>query len=362
MIAGMSGDRPVHSLSGAPTVSRRRVRFLAGCGAVLAWAGAAAAQTEFRLDDSGTWVTEREAARDGDGAIMAQARRLLAEGKAGEAKSLLTPWLDAHEETDNRWLADAYFLRGDARTATGDEYWALYDYEEIAKRFRSSDLFERAIEREFEIGRRYLNGLRTRILWMRIENAAPLGEEIMLRVSERMPGSVLAERSLLELADYYYRERDLNQAVEAYRIFRQLYPKSQFREKAMQREVYANIARFKGPEYDASGLVEAGYLIRRFADLYPAEAERAGMSDALVARLDESAAAQMLRVAEWYIARNDGVAARFQLKRLQRSHPQTVAAARGREIMVTRGWLPASPAPAAGGEPAPGGAPQGQGQ
>ncbi len=347
MIAGMTGGRPVHSVSDAPTLTRRRVRFFAAgaaaLGALLGGAGRASAQTEYTLDEDGEWVARETPAPGSDAAVMAEARKLLADGKASEAKGLLSGWIENHEETANPYLADAYFLRGDARTATGDEYWALYDYEEIARNFRSSDLFEKSVEREFEIGKRYLNGLKTRIFWIRLEDASSLGEEIMLRVSERMPGSVLAEKALLELADFYYRTRDLSQAAEAYGIFRQLYPKSQFREKAMQREVFANIARFKGPDYDASGLVEAGYLIRNFSALYPAEAERAGMSDALVARLDESAAAQMLRVAEWYMGRDDPVSARFTLKRLQRKHPQTVAAAKGREIMAEKGWLPPSP-------------------
>lgn len=78
--------------------------------------------------------------------------------------------------------------------------------------------------------------------------------------------------------------------------------------------MYANIAKFKGPKYDASGLVEAKYLIRSFSDRYPAEAERAGMNDGLVARLDESAAVQMLEVARWYIRRDDPVSAKLTVR------------------------------------------------
>ncbi len=345
MIAGMPGNRPVHSVSDAPTFNRRRVRFFFSLAALAAAcaAPAALAQTEYNLDPSGAWVAGKAPAPGTDAAFMANARTLIADGKASEAKSILSTWLDKNEETDNPFLADGYYLRGMARTATGDEYWALYDYEEICRHHQSSDLFEKAVEREYEIGSRYLNGLRTRIFWIRLEDASPIGEEIMLLVSERMPGSVLAEKSLLELADFYYRKRDLSQAAEAYRIFRELYPKSQFREKAMQREVFANIARFKGPDYDASGLVEAGYLIRRFDDLYPAEAERAGMSDALLARLDESEAEQKLHVAIWYLGRHDPVSARYELMRLQRKHPQTVAAAKAREMMAEKGWLPEAP-------------------
>lgn len=293
----------------------------------------------YQLADDGQWLASKSPEPGTDEATIARARQLLADGKAGAARSLMNDWLDIHEETDNPWLADALLARGDALVATNSEYWALYDYETICRFHRGSDVFATAVEREFEIGKRYLNGLRTKFLWMRLEDATPLGEELLLRVQERLAGSTLAERACLEMADYYYRTRQLAAASEAYDIFLKLYPKSEFRQKALQRRVYANIAKFKGPKYDASGLVEAKYLIRSFSDRYPAEAERAGMNDGLVARLDESAGVQMLEVARWYIRRDDPVSAKLTLERLQRKHPQTVAASRGRDMMIERGWL-----------------------
>lgn len=336
--------------------------------ALLSAGGGAWAQTStYQLGDDGQWQSSKSPAPGTDEEKIARARQLLADGKPGEARTLMTEWLEINDETDNPWLADALLVRGDARVATSSEYWALYDYEEICKFHRGSDQFTVAVEREFEIGKRYLNGLRTKFIWMRLEDATPLGEELMLRVQERLPGSTLAERACLELADYYYRTRQLAAAGDAYDIFLKLYPKSEFRQKAMQRRVYANIAKFKGPKYDASGLTEAKYLIKSFSDRYPAEAERAGMNDGLVARLDESAAVQMIEVARWYLRRDDPVSARLTLERLQRKHPQTVAASQGRDMMIERGWLkiesderppttkaeavPASPAtPATGGE------------
>ena len=106
----------------------------------------------------------------------------------------------------------------------------------------------------------------------------------------------------------------------------------------MQRRVFANIARFKGPEYDTSGLIEAQYLIQDFAKRYPAEAERIGMNDALVARLDESAGAQMLEIAKWYVVRRDDVSAKLTIRRLFRKHPQTVAARQAAAMCRERGW------------------------
>lgn len=348
-------------LADAPSHHLRRVRsFLAWAPAVLIIVAHAGAQQtiappssgSYQLDDAGEWKLQNPPEPGTDADVMYRARRLMAENNPRQARNLLNEWLDNHEETDNPYLAEGYFLRGDARTLTNSEYWALYDYQEVVKRYRSSEFFPKAVEREFDIGKRYLNGLRTKVMWLRIEDATPLGEEIMVRVQELMPGSALAERAGLELADYYYRIRELALASEAYEVFLRLYPRSVHREHAMKRRIYANIARFKGPQYDASGLVEAQFLILDFAERYPAEAERAGMSDALVTRLDESAAAQLLETAKWYLVRADAVGARLTLERLERKHPRTTAAARGRELMKEHGWLKEPPLVPETGAPA----------
>lgn len=311
------------------------------------------AQTDLTLDPAQGWTAAPPAEpRSADGAIMDRARALLAEGKAKEAKSILSDWLDEHEFSTSPFLAEAYLLRGDARVATNAEWWALYDYEAVIKQFPGTVEFPKAVEREFEIGKRYLNGLKTKVLWLRLEDASGLGAELLVRVQERLPGSRIAEEACLFLADYYYRVRDLTQAAEMYDIFLRNFPASEHRQRALQRRVYASIGQFKGPNYDSSGLVEARSLIKNFADQYPAEAERAGMSDALSARLDESIAAQKLEKARWYFRQGDDVSARFTLTRLRRAHPRTVAASLAYDLMLEHGWVkpqdgqPATPADA----------------
>src|SRR5262245_2588644 len=118
MIAGMPGDRPVHSVSDAPTLRRRRVRLFltpsVAALALLAPAARTAAQPPYTLDDSGSFIASPRPDRGTDEALMADARAMLAAGRASDARSLLDDWLDIHAETDNPYLADAYFLRGDA--------------------------------------------------------------------------------------------------------------------------------------------------------------------------------------------------------------------------------------------------------
>ncbi len=332
---------------------------------VLLLAGTAQGQSnKYTLDESGQWATATAPAPGSDAAIIADARRALADGRAAAAQSILDTWIEANERTDKAELAEAYLLRGDAITAGGDEFKALYDYEAVCKQYPGSPEFVRAIERELDIGVRYVNGLRRKLLGMRITGAFDVGEELLIRVQERLPGSRLGERAIIELADAYYRTRDMEMAAEAYDLFVRNFPKSPYVSKAMQRQIYASIARFKGPRYDATSLVDASVLIDRYQRAYPAQAQDAGLDDALQIRLDESVAVAMLEQADWYLRTGDEAAARLVLRRLVVKHSRTTAAQTGLDELTKRGWLPPPPAPPTppttpgpDAKPAPGGAP-----
>jgi tetratricopeptide (TPR) repeat protein len=298
----------------------------------------AAKSPEYRLDASGNWVQIGAPKPGSDEAMLSDARRALAEDRPADARQAVNPFIEANERTSNPLLADAYLIRADALTAEGDEYEALYDYEAIARRFTASRAFITSVEREMDIGIRYVNGLKRKLFGVRCIGASDIGEELLIRVQERMPGSRLAERAGIELADYYYRDHELQLAVEAYDLFIENYPKSQYIERAMQRRIYATIARFKGPKYDGSALIDAKILTERYASTYPAGAEKAGLDEGLTTRLDESAGQAMLENAQWYMRRGDEVSARLIMQRLVRSHPRTAAAQKALETIQEHGW------------------------
>ncbi len=283
-----------------------------------------------------------------DEAVIADARRLIASGQPAQAKLLLDDWLKENSQSGKPTVPAAFLARGDAISLDGDEFEALYDYEQVIRSFPGSGEFPLAVEREMEIGIKYIQGMERRGWFgLRWVDAEDVGQELLIRVQERLPGSRVAERAGIELADHYYRERDLTLAATAYEMFLANYPLSPYRLKAMQRRIYANIARYKGPRYDGSALTDARVLINRFQSLYPAQAQETGLDSALLTRIDETGALQMLEVASWYLARGDDAAARYTLKRLVRTHPLTAAAQRSLEVLKERGWMDAPATPAA---------------
>lgn len=342
-----------------PHAAVRRSACLLAAAAASLLAGAANAQQQV-YEVTGSGLKQTKAPEPGsDEATIAEARRLTADGEPSKAIDLLDTWIEANETSRNQWLPDAFLARGDAHLADDDEYKALVDYERITRDYAGSDLFVKALERELDIAKMYMGGLRKKSLGLfRIDSGIPIAEEIIMRINERLPGSRLAERAMLMLADYYYDQRDLRMAAESYDVFLTLFPRSEHRQKAMQRTVYANIAQFKGPRYDASGLVDAKFLVQRYQSQYPLDAERIGLDETLTARLDEQTARQLLEVAGWYERRGDPPSQRLTLQRLILRHPQTGAAKIAADTLTKNNWPlqpPSRPRPAAtpAAKPAP---------
>lgn len=322
---------------------------------VLAWACAwvAGAQPEqYSLTPGGEWKQTAAPEPGTDAAVIASARKAIAEENFEQAEEILDAWLEANERSGKAEVPEAHRLRGDALYAQDYETAALYDYEVVIKKFAGTPDYVTALERELDIAVRYANGWNKRFLGLRIEDAGDLAVEMLIRIQERLPGSTLAERAAIELADYYFRKRDMQLAAEAYELYVINFPNGPNRLRAMERRIYATIARFKGPRNDAAGLIDAKEQIKTFEMQYPAEAERQGLDTAMVARLDESAAAQMLDTAEWYGRVGDQAGARYTLRRLIAKHPQSTAARKAAQILGLSTVAP-EPAPAAPSEPAP---------
>lgn len=325
--AGGCSNGPSLSAGATPSIARAGEAPIVG-----------AVSTTYKADGQGGWVPDVAPAEGTDEAVLATARRELAEDRASAAYRTINAWLKPRERAVGPLIPQAYLIRADA-TAVSDEYEALYDYETIIKSFPGSPEYVTAVERELEIGVRYLNGLYRKQLGLRWVGAESVGEELLVRVHERMPGSQLGERAVIELGDYYYRELDLESAAVVYKAFAANYPRSAYAMRAKQRQIFSSIGQFKGPRYDTTSLLDSGVLIRRFQNEYPAQAQAVGLDDALLTRIDDSRAAQLLETANWYLGRGDPVSARVALRRLLRNHPQTASAGVAYEMLKSRGWL-----------------------
>ncbi len=284
---------------------------------------ALAQQQEFKLDGSDRWSPTKEIEPGSDEGQILEIRRALEAKDPGRALNLAKRFIESRPLSPLR--AEALLARGDATRDLGDEYKALFDYEEVARRYAGSEVFVTALEREFEIAKLYAAGMRRKFFGtFRIVSTYEDAQELLIRIQERLPGSELAERAGLELADFYFKNRELTTAAEAYDLFIQNYPKSAHVTKARLRLIYSYLAAFKGPEYDGTGLFEAKARLRTMKVVDPSLAEQIG-ADAILVRVYESEAAKLLSTADWYWRAGDSISAELFLRRIVKQYPESVA-------------------------------------
>ncbi len=300
-----------------------RTSLLAAILAAAALAAGASAQQEFKLDENDRWKELDAPAPGSPAAVVRMARLALANGEPKRALALMDAWLERFPSDPLR--PEALLTRADAKLALKEEFDALFDLEDIARKHPYSAAFIPALEREFEIARMYAGGLR-RKFWgtFRWVNTDEDAQEILIRIQERLPGSALAEKAGMALADFYYDRRDMALAADAYDLFVQNYPRSLQADKARLRLIASYCAGYKGPEFDSKGLLEASGKLRELQALEPQLAKQVG-ADAILLRIYESEAEKRLTTANWYWQTNDPISAEREIRALVKKYPRSVA-------------------------------------
>lgn len=279
-------------------------------------------QPKYELSDDGWQALPTYPPNSPEGKLVT-IRKMLAQDKPCTAKDLADRWMNDYPNHPMR--VEALLLRADARTAKKSYYKALFDYELLIREYPGTEQFRIALQREYEIARLYVNGVNRHFIGLPIVPADGEGEELLIRIQERAPGSAIGEKASLTLADYYFRKGEMFNATEAYDLFLINYPQSEQREWAMLRLIQANLARFKGPRFDGTGLIEARERIRLYQAEYPAAAQRDNV-DALLTRIDGSLGLRDYYNARWYERRDEYVSAVVLYRRLIKRYPTTEAA------------------------------------
>jgi len=294
------------------------------------------AQPTHVLDDSGSFVPVAEPDPATPAGQLELIRRELVSGSPSKAKDMADDWID--ENKLDPLMVEALLIRGDAQSARGNYYIALEDYELLLGMFPGTEQYRTALEREYNIAKLYIGGLKRKSKWLgvRLFPADDVGIELLIRIQERLPGSELGERASIDIGDYYYDRGDMEMASEAYDLFLLNYPDSRQREWAMLRLIQASLARYKGPEFDASGLTDASQRLREYTRDYPAAAEKIG-AQALMVRINESLAEKKLVTARWYAKRGMDRGAITMFRRLIRDYPRSSAAVEAMKELEDRG-------------------------
>lgn len=249
---------------------------------------------------------------------LVRAEQLLKEGKWKEAHDLIVPWLHDYPKSPERdrglyLLAEVYYQNG-------DRIRAFYHLDELMDNFPESKLFFTALELQYRIADSYLNGFKETFLGMRIVPQYEEAIEMLYRIQERSPGSPLAEKALKRTADYYFNNSEFDLAGDAYGAFIRIYPRSPEIPQVRLREAFSSLAQFRGPQFDATPLIDARARFKEIQARYPdlaADANVAGW----IERIDADLAHKAYLKGDFYRRTNQPHGAAFQFRYVIQTYP-----------------------------------------
>lgn len=239
------------------------------------------------------------------------------------AKKVVLSWIRTQGKDRNAPNRDrAVFLLGQANFIAGNRMNAFYNFDEILDLYPESRYWHPSLDRQYEIADQFLKGYKRRFLGLAILEMKQEATEILYRVQQRAPGSPLAEKSLLRVADYYYANGDFDLAADAYAFYARNYPRSPYTPRVRLRQAFSALAQFRGVRFDATPVIEARQQLFDLMASYPRVADEENLP-AIVQRIDASLAKKVWVTADFYRRTHKPTASAYYYKWLMMKYPNS---------------------------------------
>jgi outer membrane assembly lipoprotein YfiO len=270
---------------------------------------------------------------------------LLRRNQNKSAEKLAIQWVLAHKSSPQR--DRGLYLIARALYQYGNRLRAFYYLDELLDEYPESRLYYPALELQYTIADRYLDGYKRRFLGLPMFHAYDEAIEMLFRIQQRSPGSQLAEHALLRTANFYYANQDYDFASDTYAAYMRTYPRSPMLDRIKLRYAYSLYAQFRGPKFDATPVIDAREQLREIVQQYPKLAEEENIPS-LVAQLDRNLARKLFVTGDFYRRTHEPRGAAYTFRYLAKAYPQTPEAqAAQKELAKLPQWaLNATPEPA----------------
>ena len=301
---------------------------------VCGWLGAATAappadQEEFEFKD-GKWVPATEPVEGTEQGHLALVRKLIERGEGRSASRGVKRFFKAYPDSQRR--EEALLLAGRAEIVRG-RYWQAFEWlEKQLAEYPAGRYYEWALSREFEVAEAFLAGkkrIHFGIFRLRAEGD---GLDILLRIAEHAPGTAIAQKAMLRIADHQYEKARFAEAVAAYDEFLEMFPRSAQAQYASLQAARSTHAQFQGLNFDDTPLLEAKQRYLNFQQAYPAAAREADVG-AIIEDITATRANKLFATGAFYQRTDRPESATFYYKLVMRDFPQTEWADRAGEAL-----------------------------
>lgn len=270
----------------------------------------------------GIWTDLPSTRRSGPiaDATLDHAQQLLSRGEHEKARLLLLAWEKLHKKAPDRdrcilLLADCFF-QSDNRIKS------FYYCDELMDEYPSSQYFQAALQKQFDIASAYLSGYDRMFLFFRILDTSDEGIEMMYRIQQRAPGSPLAEKALLKTADFYFEDKQFDLAADVYNTYVHNYPHSPQVPHAKLRAAFASLEQFRNVKYDATAIMDARAQLLDIEKQYPDLAAEENIP-AFIEQIDSAFARKLWETAKYYERVHQPRGAIFEYRCLAERYPHS---------------------------------------
>ncbi len=276
----------------------------------------------------GKWVNSASPAQGSSAGELAIIRQHQEAGNRRDTVRAVKKFIEKYPTDSLR--QEAMLLAGEAQRE-GDRYWQAFEwYERLANEYPNGKYFQRALERQFKIAEEFLSGKKRVVLGFLRFTAYGDGQEILFGIAAHSPGSGLAERALMRVADFNFDRRNFVQAVETYDEYLDMFPKAHRSLRAMLRGAEATLADYQGPAYDGTPLIEARQRFLIFAEQFPAAAGDIGV-EKILSEINDMRAQKAFDDAAFYERIDRPGPAKICYKNVIRDYSQTQWATQARQ-------------------------------
>jgi len=271
------------------------------------------------------WKDDKWVPVPGDLALI---RQYVEQNRPRKAVKAARKFLAGYPDSPAR--EEVLHLAGQAEMNRGRYYKAYEWLEKQLADHPAGELSEGALRREFQIADAFLMGKKRIFAWFIPLSAEAEGLEILSRITEHVPGSVIAENALLRIAEHHYARKEYAEAVDAYDHHLELFGKSPRAAEAMLQAARATYASFKGIAFDETPLIEAQQRFEILAERFGRTARKANVA-AILRQIIETRANKTYADGRFYERTGRAKAAAFYYRQVIDRYPKTQWAPKARQ-------------------------------
>lgn len=299
-----------------------QMRFLTATVLILQVVQAAGAET-WRLEKGKDWKAVTGQGSDKYLSDVAEIKRLVNLGKAGEAEKKFVQLKKDFPEIVGRDL-DA-FMKGEMLFAGGKFVKAVRSFDEFLAKYPDSELYGAALDREYAIATAFLAGEKKTVLGIFRIKGYDEGEKIMEKISDRAGDAPIAERAMVAVARSYEKRKKFIEAYHKWSEISYRWPTGDVGKESLLSMARCKHAAYRGPGYDCSNLVSAKSYYEDFKQRYPSDAEKLDV-DGKLKQIVEQLAYKQFNIGQYYKRTGSVQPANFYYQMVQDNWPGSTAA------------------------------------